>query len=278
LSSSAAQYAAGAKDDNPDRERCASRKPDDLRRDGLCTLGPAGRPRFLVWGDSHADAMMPAFQKLATEHGIPGVILTWGGCPSVLGVARADRAPREFPCTALADFALDYVVREKIEHVVLASSWRQYYAGGVQLSDSETTDAMSMNEWHAAFARGMRRTLSALTAVGAHVWIVDQVPGAPENIPAKLAAVAASGGDPEAIAVPLRIATAGQGEMDELLKSISPNHPLLRVNPATKFCNATSCIVASGGRSLFRDGGHISTSGALFMADALEPIFQTLRN
>jgi hypothetical protein len=221
---------------------------------------------------------MPAFQKLATKHGIPGVIMSWGGCPSVLGVARADRTPQEFPCSALADFVVDYVARENIKHVVLVTSWRQYYVGGVRLSDSETTDTASQDEWHAAFARGMRRTLSTLSATGARLWMVDQVPGAPENVPAELAKVSAAGGDPEAVTIPLRDAMQGQERLDALLNSIPLSPPLLRINPATKFCDPTSCIVARGGRSLFRDAGHISTSGALFMADVLEPIFEALRD
>ncbi|CAN0484590.1 unnamed protein product, partial [Discosporangium mesarthrocarpum] len=67
------RFASARQDINPRSRECHHRKPKDLASNPPCRFGPAeGPPKFIVWGDSHADAIMPAFTQLAERYKIPG--------------------------------------------------------------------------------------------------------------------------------------------------------------------------------------------------------------
>ena len=111
--------------------------------------------------------------------------------------------------------------------------------------------------------------------MGVTIWVVDQVPESPFQPPAELAKIAIRGGNPEGLSVGDKEANPGRKEFNTLMDQISTNQ-VHRIDPTVKFCQTGRCIVSNHGHSLFRDGGHISTYGALWMADQLEPIFKSL--
>ena len=120
----ARDYANDVNDINPDFRRCGNLRPDNIAANQACVLGEKGSPQFLVWGDSYADAMQPAFEKLASEYGVSGRIVDFGGCPQLLGVNRADHTTSESPCREIGKAVINYVQDQSIKTVVLVSSWR----------------------------------------------------------------------------------------------------------------------------------------------------------
>ena len=56
--------------------------PADIRAGKLCIIGPATgpAPSFLLWGDSHAGAVLPALEKLAAEQGQRGYFVGRSSC------------------------------------------------------------------------------------------------------------------------------------------------------------------------------------------------------
>lgn len=90
---------------------------------------------FFLWGDSHASAMMPAFQNAANELGVRFEYATHTACPPILGVSRLDRP--EDNCREFNDAVFQYLVDNKIERVFLV--WRQnIYTDGREGKEGES--------------------------------------------------------------------------------------------------------------------------------------------
>jgi len=77
-----------AHDNNPDFARCWERLPDD----GLCIFGAEAEQKmpidFLLWGDSHANAIMPGIATAAISAGKTGLFAGWNSCSPLLGGAQ----------------------------------------------------------------------------------------------------------------------------------------------------------------------------------------------
>jgi len=150
-------------------------------------------PSFVVWGDSHAGAAVPLFQKIASECGITGLDATQGGCPPLPG-ARVAMSPN------LPDWnahVLKEIERRKIRLVFLISRWASYVEGasdydiwgGAQLNesliydDTATASRRTPQSAMALFERKMSELCERLVAIGCRVYIVPQVPDQEGNPP-----------------------------------------------------------------------------------------------
>lgn len=268
----ARSYAEGAKDLNPDLARCANKPVQDVRDGRICRLGPEGAPVFLVWGDSHADALMPAFKGMAVEEAVPGAIAARGGCPALLGVDRVGLAEAEYPCRATGEAVVDFMTRSKIKTVIMVSTWDDY-AEGAPLADDETkveTAPADINrEGAEAFRRAFAKTIRTLAAAGVNVWVVQQVPHPRIEVPAKLSEIAVAGGDAERLTVDRGAISGSHREVQALLKELGAKS----IDPFETFCTSTQCRVAWKGHALYRDKSHTTAFAASWSASMLTPIF-----
>ena len=97
--------------------------------DGFCGVGAPGEvPDFMVWGDSHADAAMPAFKDLAGTYKVTGWFASYGGCPPLLTVYRIDR-PARHKCKQFNDTVAKLIIESGIKTVFLISRWTVYSDG-----------------------------------------------------------------------------------------------------------------------------------------------------
>src|ERR1700753_923793 len=84
---------AEASDHEPRIGECFGLTANDVRKGRLCAIGAKMQhASFLLWGDSHADALIPAVQGLAKRAGRAGLFAGTDSCPPLLGVKRADTA------------------------------------------------------------------------------------------------------------------------------------------------------------------------------------------
>ena len=273
-------YAAGAADGNPRRKNCSNLPPDQILSGRLCVLGsgPPAQPTFLLWGDSHADALMPAFEKLADDYGFQGRIVTYGACPPLLGVSVAGRTEEAHPCRRTNDGALAYIKQERIRNVVLVSAWNAHI-NRLPLVDDESQEAAGGKEpshvWSEVWARGLDRTFKALSELGVNTWVVAQVPEPHFLVPDALANAALVGGDPEALTVP--IDKAGLVTSTSAFDMLARKYTFRRIEMTEPFCAAAGCVIGAEGQSLFVDGEHLSEFGARWVSPALTPIFESFK-
>lgn len=239
----------------------------------LCVLGDPGKaPEFVVWGDSHARALIPAFRAVAERTGTTGIALTNSGCQALAGVYRESKSR----CLSFNQAVLDYIgERKTIQKVFLAGYWRvplmgkSYDNNNFLIMDDQTLVA-SPEENRQVFRRGLDRTLQAVS--GAEVFLIEDVP----EVGARFGKSVANHF--------VRMAWYS-GEVDEALyfehkpddytkylgeTLAALDHGYHWVEIKGELCDGHVCPLMEGGRMLYFDGDHLSAYGALRLAGIFE--------
>jgi peptidoglycan/LPS O-acetylase OafA/YrhL len=240
-----------------------------------CRIGASsGTPSFLLWGDSHADAIIPPIDQLARRAGRSGLFAGGASCVPLIGVATPKDTCRPFN-NAVEKLALSPNIRD----VILEARWAKYADGAtygdephghIQLSEGEFPAAPSPDN-HAVFARGLERTIRALTQAGKRVVLVASVPEVGWPVPAILARRALAH-DSRRVAVSL---DAYERRQSFVLATFARMHQLYGVTviyPQDALCANGSCAVSLNGIPLYRDEHHLSVFGALRLAPLMTGI------
>ncbi len=279
LAPAAAQLASGADDHNPYRDHCFALTAQDLDAGRFCRIGaPAGRPTLMVWGDSHADAVMSAFDAAARAHGIAGVEATHGSCPPLLGVEVHER--EDNLCPPLADAALALIERYDIRKVVLAGRWagyaegRLYQAGAppVVLRQVGAPVRAIRGDNHALFAAALERTLARLRGEGRRVYVLLPAPEVGRPVPDTLARAVVFHRAVD-LAPTRRAYDARQRFVRATLDRLAARFGVVEIDPAALLCGPARCRLTLDGRTLYYDTDHLSVHGAQFISPLLAPVF-----
>jgi hypothetical protein len=215
---------------------------------------------LLVWGDSHAQAVMPVLDILCKEHCIRGVAAWHPGTAPLVGYESKGRLSLKEESIAFNNAVVEFIRSKRVGDVVLVARWRAYGTGG------ETTQLQ----------RGLLDTISALKDTGARIWIMRQVPEHLWNVPHALASAVLHGHDPEELGLPLTEHHKAQRRQDQIFGGVSaPGVTVL--DPTDLFVSPKNlCRVAEGGKSLYRDKDHLSVAGAMMLRPLFEPIFERI--
>jgi len=248
-------------DHEPRIDTCFGLSPENVRSGHLCRIGAqSGTPSFILWGDSHADAVLPAISEVAAREGRSGLFAGGRSCPPLLDVTT----PRA-ECKAFNDAVLALAARADIREVILEARWAKYAEGStygfepeghVLLADDEG-EAEADN--HAVFVRGLERTIKALP--GKKIVIVASVPEIGWPVPAVLAR--------EKLASSVRIQPPDQVAYFARQKFVLATFARLHdkdgvevVYPHEVLCGSGVCAVSLNGVPLYRDEHHLSVFGA----------------
>ena len=109
---------------------CFQQPGDGSHYGGLCRIGdtnPATKPQFVVWGDSHADALVPLFEVLGLSYGVQGSVFDDANCAPINGVHQV---PPATGCEEENAFALQYIRDNNIRNIILVARWSYYVMGG----------------------------------------------------------------------------------------------------------------------------------------------------
>lgn len=98
MSESAVEIASYSKSFPKSRRGCFAIPPDEVNTDRLCRIGPPKlEPTFMIWGDSHAMALLPTFDRIASRLSITGLDATYHGCQPLLDAVRTWDEDRRCP-------------------------------------------------------------------------------------------------------------------------------------------------------------------------------------
>ena len=278
LDAQAQRLLDGAEDRNPRREACSFLDAQALRAGQACRIGAAdGRePSFVVWGDSHADALMTAFDRLGAEHGQAGLYLGRIGCPPLLAVERVDS---DFGCLEFNDAARDLIEASPARRIILVARWPHFTSEPtvgqeerqrVVIADAESSQRTVRGN-DAVLSRGLERTLEFLGP--RQVFILSTVPEIGFPVPQALAQLHRLGRDLD-IRPTLDQYRQRQRGVESLLDDARERHGFTRLDPARSLCGTGRCQVESEGRPLYFDEHHLSVHGAEAVAEALRPAFE----
>jgi len=262
-------------DHEPRIARCFGLTAADVRAGRLCRIGAAAAPSFLLWGDSHADAILPAVARAAARAGRAGLFAGGEACPPLLGVITPMRN-----CRAFNDAVAALAARPDITEVILASRWAKYAEGSpygyepkghVTLRDDAGTAAAPRDN-HAVFLHGIERTVETLRNEGKKVVIVAAIPEIGWPVPAVLARRALAE-DTDAVDPGLDVYLQRQDFVLHTFGDLRERLGVTVLYPHRTLCASGTCIVALDGIPLYRDEHHLSVWGARQLTPLMETAF-----
>lgn len=267
----ALSFAQTAGDFHKDFERCSNRPASEIAAGVLCQFGAsgAGRPRIVVWGDSHAGALLTAYEALAVRHGVNLHFAAEAGCRPLLGmVNRRHERWRQDDCLAFNQAMVSAVKKLDPHMVVLSAHWIDVDEDLISPGGAAPAGGGSN------FMHGLLRTLNAIDSPQRMMSIVLGVPNLPYPAPHALAIATIRRQSPEFLRVSRSTALQQYRAVEFDFRWVARQLGVRLADPKDSLCRTASCELISGGRSLYSDAGHLSPLGALLVAGSLAPIFE----
>lgn len=264
------------------KDRCFGIKPKDVSVTRLCGIGAEGQASFVLWGDSHAEAIIAPVADIAKRHNRRGLFAGSPSCAPLVGVDRYD-APE---CRAFNDHVLRMILAHKeITTVILMARWGKNAQGTAYGSEGHGFVAIGDDAGRAQrpadnaaiFARGLKRTVEALIGDGRRVVLVGPVPEIGFTVPQVLARLAQEHRENMVVAPLAEKFYAREAEVLPLFHALAEQKGVTTVFPHDFLCQSGRCAVRNNGIPLYRDEHHLSDYGAKklepLLGEAIDPLF-----
>ena len=278
LSEQALRFAQ-AKKWSPDLLACMADKdtPDERL---FCHFGPKGQSvSALVWGDSHATALIPALKDGADRHDISLVEASFAGCIPLDGLENIAR------CAHFNRRVEKAMAEQTFSDVVLAARWSLYVYGQMSGDKEHALKDPGTGQYVRAvaeqrFAQGLRERIQGLRAAGHKVWLVKEVPLQEIIVPYRLSRLAMMNRPVDGEGLALAEHVKRQAFITQLFDELAAADSGVAVlDPAPLLCGADGlCRVELNGRALYTDDNHLSDVGARHIEAFLEPLFSSLQS
>jgi peptidoglycan/LPS O-acetylase OafA/YrhL len=232
------------------------------------------KPSILVWGDSHANVLLPALRDSLQPIQRNAIYSVANGCAPLLTaqriVQRRSNSAGNVSCLEHNQMLFEAVGdSESVDTVVLVARWG-FHAQGVEVPGKEGAArflqmadkrATSAAENRILFSQAMNDTIAQILDAGKSVVVVGGLPEAKGHVPDLLAKARWHG----------RTADLSQSEAD-LLERQAPLYQALEQAFAAaadvafiplhgSLCNSGTCNFADQDMPLFFDDNHLSEAG-----------------
>lgn len=230
---------------------------------------PASRPAFMLWGDSHARVLLPAYAEALEQRGLAGMAAFKPGCAPSLGISR----PRGRATQGCDGFNRALLARARGSDepltIILIARW-PFWATGVR-PPGEAGGAAGLKAVDPAVLRygerpaqmleaGLEDLVGHLQADGHRVVILSGIPELGWNPPDKLLIADFAGTDfPDGPM--LADVRRRQAQADAVLRRVRRKTGAKLIDSAGALC-AERCPVRRENELLYRDDDHLSPAGA----------------
>lgn len=219
-------------------------------------------PKILLWGDSHADHVMPMLMEAFPDVAI--YQLTMKGCPPVVGFELLIPAKSKY-CLEFNQRVLNQIMDMKaqgLKGVVLSARWPSHlWHRSIIVSEQQAEGAgnpQKLAEARFAMQANFDLMLGFLERAGLRVIVLAPTPELVHSAPScigfgkgSLCDVARSRNEPL-----LKEATIA-------LQEVVARHPNTRlIEPMDFFCDAQTCFAARNEKIFYTDHDHITASAA----------------
>lgn len=228
-----------------------------------------------VFGDSHSEALLPAFDSAGQRLGVNIAHLGVGGCPPLLGVDVVVGNYGPGACASLAQRQFDYVKRNGIHKVILVSRWTLYTDGDYDHDRmtgyflvNDDSQVRSKAASRAVFAQALERTIDAYRAIGAQVMVVAQVPqqlANPKNLYYRLARDSAeTQAQKQATVNALSVSMDKHQQLQQFTRQLfemdDQQQRIRLVSLDDALCQGATCLIGDQD-SYYKDYNHLSAKG-----------------
>ena len=236
----------------------------------------SSKPVFLLWGDSHARALIPAISYQANKNGLSGWITTQNGYPPLIGM--------DFITTST--LTLNYKMNDKIisfisshpeiRTVILAAAWGKYSNGhgykdteqNIRIIDNVNHDSNDHNP--ILLRRGLIRTANYIIKLGRKVVIVCDVPDL--GYPVRRLYLRNGKGLPT-----LSDYQKFNVNVSDFFNTLSNNKSIVILHPEVMFFNKDNKVkILNNNKLLYVDIHHLSKYGAEFVSPVFDEIFMQM--
>lgn len=213
----------------------------------------------IIWGDSHAMAILPAFDELCRRSGVRGVSANHAATVPLIGFSQPNHPDGlRGDSEAFNQAIIRYIKHNRVKHVVLVASWLDH------------VNRTSAN----AVQRGLKSTLEALQGCDARLWIMPVVPTYEWQVPKMLAFTTLEGRSIVNLGKPLEVYRELIHQQSDIFHSADTHGLLTMLDPTSLFTGLEGrCLLQSEGWSLYRDNHHLSAHGASHLSPLFEPLF-----
>jgi peptidoglycan/LPS O-acetylase OafA/YrhL len=276
-----------------EQTRCRNTSPEDVTHKPSCKLGDNGAPvEAVLWGDSHALAILPAVDAAYVRHHESAMFAQQGGCPPLLGVHVRDSSTAEPSlfrawidahglgrselCKRHTEAVLDWIASNHIGTVILTAHWIAYTEDkhSRRLTDSQSPENPFMLDNAAVFERGLDSLLAALERRQVRVFLMDDAPQSMVNVPYALAAGRRLHLDRE-----FRISRvaydAQQHSAAAIFARLQQRYEFRILKPQDLLCSGGMCSIVRNDAPLYSDDEHLSELGAMITEPVFEAIWDT---
>jgi hypothetical protein len=237
----------------------------------LCSYGPQtrGAPSAVLWGDSHALALLPAFEALGERMGVRVYFAGRSACRPLPGFRDGTRLrDGQVECLEYNDAMGRAVATLQPDVVVLGAFWA-YPAVEVVRDEDESRGLV--------LAVALHESVERIAASTNRVCVLRDVPVLRHSVPYGLVMARRRGIEPAFLQ---EFDPAWRQRQDDAEHAIDalPRAPwLVIVDPKSRLCQPGRCKIESGGEALYRDTNHLSVRGASYVSDSLAGCFADLR-
>jgi hypothetical protein len=237
----------------------AFRNSEDLPSE-QCYFGTKTNPqgRFFIFGDSHANHLVPFFSIIAKDANYQGQDYTLDRCLPVLSLNWGSNMHMAQKCQQRNNVAQQHIEQQKFDYVVMAASWPHFTTQRI-FTDVLVTDSQ---EKKALLKDKITETLNVIISSGATPIFIEDTPtllGKSPKCPLKKELFNST--------LQCNIKRVDNNMMGEILAEITPLFPsLIIVKPHTLYCEGESCNMSLKGLPLYRDDDHLNEVGAKLLA------------
>ena len=222
--------------------------------------GDSNQPiSLLVWGDSHAEAVMPVIISLCIENLVRGVAATHASTTPLVGYTSWGEYGLKEKSILFNNAVVEFICTKRVRNIVIVARW----------------DCDTVTRLHS----GLLDTISALKDTGARIWIMRDVPiHRRRNIPKAFALAIWHGKDTKDIGVTFEEYNAEFQRQNPIFEGVEQFPNVTILDPTDYFRNSNNlCRVVVDDNVLYYDGNHLSAAGAMLLRPLFEPVFKGIR-
>lgn len=244
----------------------------------FCELGDKNnQPEYFAAGDSHAESLLPALEKYASEHNTKILFAGVSGCPSLLGVQsmRGDQKIDKYNCRELNEKIFVHIKNTGIKNIILSNRWT-YYTGSISRPHefcpiSKTNQRSDRIASKKDFMWALDNTVSRYKEIGVNVILVEDIPQqkyAPITI---LDKGILNDSDINDYSVNYNEHLENQKLVNEAIKK--QNVKIVNFNKI--ICNGKVCPLVKDSKYIYLDDDHLTITGALMVYPVLKEALQS---
>jgi len=238
----------------------------------FCEYGPerSGVARAVVWGDSHAVALLGAYRELANRFGVHLYFAGHASCRPILYPPGSGRAGRRFAeCDAYNHAMRRAIERLQPQLVILNSYW-------LRPVDARNVRPQTAAPLPVSLDVGVAAALARIAAPDFSTCVVLDPPTLAFDAPYALAMSLRRGIDPGFIRPTRAQAYAQYQAVETQLRRLEARPQTRIADPKEALCSDEICDVYRDGNVLYWDDNHLSDAGAARVEGVLARCFAAL--